>query len=399
MDDKIALEQFLLENVELEKIKSFVSEFNIFEIMRIVHAEIRHSNMLAWLLNPKSNHGFGDQFLRLFLKHLFYSNRETIKTQITFFDIEIFNLNDIEIRREWNKIDLLIVSNANNLVIAIENKIESTEHSDQLNRYWDIITKEFPRFHKLFVYLTPEGLTPADESNWIIFDYGTIHSILMKLLELKRSSLNESVYVFLTQYADILRRYVMGNPEIEEICKKIYQKHREALDLIFQYKPDIDSEISEMLQDLIRKHDNLILDASGKTVIRFTSKLLDDLIPARGEGWTLSKRILLFEFSNYEKRLVLRLYIGPGENEIRNRLHGIAKKDTKLFNKSDRKIGFKWLAIYQKEYLKQMDYEDAKIDGLEQIILEKFSHFMSDDLPKIENHISNIWLNTKKEVR
>jgi len=391
MDDKIALENFLLENEDLEKIQSFVSEFNVFEIMDIIQTEIRHSNVLAWLLNPKSNHGLGDQFLRLFLKHLFYSNRETIKTQITFFDIEIFNLDDIEIRREWNRIDLLIISNSNNLVIAIENKVESTEHSDQLTRYWDIITKEYPSYHKLFVYLTPEGLTPTDQNNWIIFDYRTIHSILKKLLELRRTSLNESVYDFLSQYATILRRYVMENSEIEEICKKIYQKHQQALDLIFQYKPDIDLEISEILQDLIKKHDNLILDASGKTVIRFTSKTLDNLIPAKGEGWTLSKRILLFEFINYNRRLVMRLYIGPGENEIRDRLHTIAKKDTKLFNKSDRKIGSKWLAIYQKDYLRPTDYEDTETDGLRQIISEKFGHFIKDDLAKIEAHISSNW--------
>jgi hypothetical protein len=391
MDDKIALEQFLLENEDLEKIESFVSEFSVFEIMDIVHAEIRHSKILAWLLNPKSNHGLGDQFLRLFLKHLFYSNRETIKTQITFFDIEIFNLDDIEIRREWNRIDLLVISSSNNLIIAIENKIESTEHSDQLTRYLNIITKEFPGYHKLFVYLTPEGLTPSDQNNWIIFDYGTIHSILKKLLELRRTSLNDSVYDFLSQYATILRRYIMGNSEIEEICKKIYQKHRQALDRIFEYKPDIYSEISDILQDLIKKHDNLMSDDSSKTAIRFTSKSLDDLIPKKGEGWTRSKRILLFEFSNYDKRLVLRLYIGPGENEIRNRLHTIAKKDTKLFNKSDRKIGSKWLAIYQKDYL--MNYEDTETetDGLKHIISEKFDHFIKDDLVKIEAHISSNW--------
>ena len=183
----------------------------------------------------------------------------------------------------------------------------------------------------------------------------------------------------------------MENSEIEEICKKIYQKHQQALDLIFQYKPDIDLEISEILQDLIKKHDNLILDASGKTVIRFTSKTLDNLIPAKGEGWTLSKRILLFEFSNYNRRLVMRLYIGPGENEIRDRLHTIGKKDTKLFNKSDRKIGSKWLAIYQKDYLRPTDYEDTETDGLRQIISEKFGHFIKDDLAKIEALISSNW--------
>ena len=183
----------------------------------------------------------------------------------------------------------------------------------------------------------------------------------------------------------------MGNSEIEEICKKIYQKHRQALDRIFEYKPDIYSEISDILQDLIKKHDNLMSDDSSKTAIRFTSKSLDDLIPKKGEGWTRSKRILLFEFSNYDKRLVLRLYIGPGENEIRNRLHTIAKKDTKLFNKSDRKIGSKWLAIYQKDYL--MNYEDTETetDGLKQFISEKFDHFIKDDLVKIEAHISSNW--------
>jgi hypothetical protein len=310
---------------------------------------------------------------------------------ITFFDIEIFNLDDIEIRREWNRIDLLVISSSNNLIIAIENKIESTEHSDQLTRYLNIITKEFPGYHKLFVYLTPEGLTPSDQNNWIIFDYGTIHSILKKLLELRRTSLNDSVYDFLSQYATILRRYIMGNSEIEEICKKIYQKHRQALDRIFEYKPDIYSEISDILQDLIKKHDNLMSDDSSKTAIRFTSKSLDDLIPKKGEGWTRSKRILLFEFSNYDKRLVLRLYIGPGENEIRNRLHTIAKKDTKLFNKSDRKIGSKWLTIYQKDYL--MNYEDTETEteGLKHIISEKFDHFIKDDLVKIEAHISSNW--------
>jgi len=127
---------------------------------------------------------------------LFSNNREAIKSQITFFDIEIFNLDDIEIRREWNRIDLMMISNSNRLVVAIENKIGSTEHSDQLKRYYGVVTKEFPKHHKLFVYLTPEGLTPSDENNWIIFDYSTIHAILEQLLKLRKSSLNVSIYDF-----------------------------------------------------------------------------------------------------------------------------------------------------------------------------------------------------------
>ncbi len=391
MEELVALEKFLLQNQELEKLESLIAEFNVFETLDAVRAEIRHSNMLAWLMNPNANHGLGDQFLRLFLKYLFANNRDSIKSEITFFDIEVFNLDDIEIRREWNRIDLLLISESNKLIVTIENKVGTEEHSNQLKRYFDIVTKEFPDYRKLFVYLTPDSLTPSDEQNWIIFDYSTVYSILKSLLESRKNSLSNSIFDFLTQYCTVLRRYIMPDSEIEEICKKIYQKHQQALDLIFQYKPDIESEVSEIVQDLVKKYSNLVLDGAGKTIIRFTSKALDELVPKKGEGWVSSNRILLFEFYNYYKRGVIRLYIGPGDNEIRNRLHTIAKMDTRLFNISDRKLGSKWLAIYQKEYLKTKDYEESDVVELGDSIAKKFAAFISEDLPKIEKHITDKW--------
>ena len=391
MDEKVALEQFLLENEDLERLESLLAEFNVFEITDTVRAEVRHSNVLAWLLSPKANHGLGDQFLRLFLKHLFSSNRETIKGQITFFDIEVFDLEGTEVRREWRRIDLLIVSPLNKLVVAIENKVGSREHDNQLGRYHDIVSKEFSEYHRLFTYLTPEGNIPSDEENWMIFDYSSIHLIISKLLETRKTSMSESVYSFLTQYCTILRRYVMPNSEIAEICQRIYYKHKTALDLIFQHKPDTMAEVSDIVQRVIREYDNLILDSAGKTVIRFTSKPLDTLVPKIGEGWTASKRILLFEFSNWESKLVLRLYIGPGDDEIRSKLHAIAKMDTKLFNKSDRKLGAKWLAIYQKEYLKPKEYEELSAEELKDQISQKFESLVNEDLRLIESHISTKW--------
>ena len=392
-EDKIALERFLLQNEELEKLESIQAEFNVFEILASVRAEIRHSNVLAWLMNPNSNHGFGDQFLRLFLKYVFANNRETIKSEITFFDIEVYDLDDIEIRREQHNIDLLVISESNKLVVAIENKIEATEHGDQLKRYYDVVTREFPGYKKIFIYLTPEGLTPSDMDNWIIFDYPTVYSILNDLLESRKNSLSNSVYDFLSQYRTILRRNVMPKSEIEEICKKIYQKHQQALDTIFLYKPDIDSAVSESIKSAIEAHEELIIDGAAKTVIRFTSQHLDELIPKKGEGWGTGKRILMFEFQNYNKRVVLRLYIGPGDGEIRTKLHNIAKMDTKLFNKSERELKAKWLAIYQKEYFKPSDYEEYDEAELKEIISKKLDVFITDDLIKIEKHITDKWQN------
>ena len=190
MEYLVALEKFLLKNDEFERLESLVAEFNVFETLNIVNTEVRHSYVLAWLMKPNANHGLGDQFLRLFLKHLFSNNRDAMKGEVTFFDIEVFNLDDIEIRREWNRIDLLLVSEANKLVVAIENKISSGEHDDQLHRYFDVVSKEFKEYHKIFVYLTPEGIIPSDEGDWIIFDYSLVYSILRNLLESRKNSLS-----------------------------------------------------------------------------------------------------------------------------------------------------------------------------------------------------------------
>src|SRR6516225_1413907 len=44
--------------------KRFVRGLNIFEAAGMHRQEIRHSNFLAFLLNPQGTHGLGDAFLK-----------------------------------------------------------------------------------------------------------------------------------------------------------------------------------------------------------------------------------------------------------------------------------------------------------------------------------------------
>ena len=44
-------------------------EFNAFDVLRYSDYEIRHSNMLAWLLQPDGSHRLGGQFLKWFVHH------------------------------------------------------------------------------------------------------------------------------------------------------------------------------------------------------------------------------------------------------------------------------------------------------------------------------------------
>ena len=165
------LENFLLDNPELEKLEASLSQFNVFEILKMVNSEIRHSNVLAWLLNPSENHGLGDYFLKQFLRYFVVENKSALEEQISLFDLELFTYSNVEVRREWKNIDILLLIDEipHKIAVAIENKIKSTEHSNQLQRYRNIVKHEFHDYIKLFIFLTPEHIPPSDDAWYTVY--------------------------------------------------------------------------------------------------------------------------------------------------------------------------------------------------------------------------------------
>lgn len=387
-----ALESFILDNPELEKLEDLLSQFNIFETLNIVDAEIRHSIVLAWLLNPTSNHGLGGYFVRKFLKHLISNNKESLGKDISLFDFETFNISSLEIRREWQNIDLLLILEEEKYVIAIENKIGSSEHSDQLARYKKFTNAEFKGYKKIFVYLTPDAATPRDDSEWITFNYQTIAGLLEGVLRNKSNTLNEHVINFISHYITILGRHIVGESEVDKICRQIYKQHQQALDIIFQHKPDIQLDISEYLTAKIGDFkDVLLLDSSTKSYVRFTSPVIDERIEKISEGWTASKRILMFELDNSKSRLFLKLLIGPGDQEYRTKLLEFFRKEQAFYRRA--RLGLKrmWHTVYTRDFLTKKDYESNDITIIKSKLHSKLAEFINGDLQKINSHFLTDW--------
>ena len=185
----------------------------------------------------------------------------------------------------------------------------------------------------------------------------------------------------------------MENSEIQEICKKIYKKHKKALDLIFEYKPDKILENHDFIIDVIRKRSEIILDSESKKFIRFIPKSLD-FIKKDGDGWTKSKRILLFEIYNDSNGINLYLIIGPGPKEIRNKIYHISR-DNKLINFNvNRKLTPRWFAIYKKNILRAKEFENNDREDLKRLIGER----LNDILTKEITRIVNIFKNQKAEL-
>ena len=383
------LEEFIYDNPELEELEEIVGEFNIFTALNIENNEIRHSTFLSWLLDPNESHGLGDYFLSLFLKEVAHKAYSMDIDTPSVFDIDSWDFDDAEIIREWRNIDILIKSDYHKFVCVIENKVYSTEHSDQLNKYWKIIQNEFPAYSKLFVYLTVDGEEPSneeDKEHYVSFSHGDIAIIIEHLIKSKKEKLGIAILTFILHYKDMLRRYIMQDSKVQDLCIKIYKKHKKALDLIFEYKPDRLMEMYELLVDIIKKDNELDLDDSLKYYIRFIYKILDDLIPKTQEKGTYlsSKRILIFDVKNNENGLTLYLSIFPGPEEIRTKLHNLARQNPNIFNKAEHKLTPQFTTIYTKTLLKLKSDEDIE-DNIRELILEKMKDFKENDLPKIVN--------------
>ena len=385
-DDLALLEALIVDNPDLEQLEALLEQFNIFEALGAVRVELRHSDFLAFLLRPNESHSLGDAFVKRLLQKALAASQ--YPTPITPIDLDLYDLDGLVVLREWQNIDLLLLDEANRLAVIVENKIDSAEHSDQLRRYRRIVRQHYPQLRQVCLFLTPEGDEPSDE-NYIAIDYGLIVALLEQLVESRASTLGPDVRTLIAHYSQMLRRHIVNESEIAELCRKIYRKHQRALDMIFEYRPDRQAAIREILEDLIRAEEQLELDYCTKSYIHFVPKAWgESKVLLQGEGWSPSKHILLFEFGNYSDRLNLYLVIGPGPLETRQNLLDMAR-DNRPLNAYRNRLGKSINTIYKRSFLTAKSYEDAGIEDLEAEIKKKWEQFLEHDLPEMGKILKN----------
>ncbi|PNZ43337.1 PD-(D/E)XK nuclease family protein [Staphylococcus simulans] len=396
-NDEQALMEFLKDIDSLKEIEKYSNQFNLFEILGVVNTEIRHSNMLAWLLNPNEIHGLDDAFIKSLIR-TYIECSESKKDQQTIFNLLLNDFEDAKVLREWNNIDLLVVSEQNQTLIVIENKIWSKESKYQLKKYQDKVEQFYSGYEKLFIFLTPHGEEASNVEVWSNISYNQIIECIDETMVNKKAMMHPQAVDFIEQYIDILRRHIVGDEALEKICGEIYAKHKRALDLIYEYKPDTLSEISKMLQTYIPEHENLILDQSSKGYIRFTTKNLERIMPKNNTEipWTDSGRILLFEIKNNSHFTGVTLLIGPGENEVRTDMLNIALQHSKVFKVFRKKLTRKHHTIYSKNFYTHSNEGVMSHEEVLEKVKQAFDKFLKSDLNKLEEKLIEGYMNNEK---
>lgn len=255
-----------------------------------------------------------------------------------------------------------------------------------MRRYREIVSKEFGDCRAILIYLSPEGNLPTD-NRWIAYSYSKLSELVDNICEKYQSTLGSDIYSLMTHYSNLIRRHFVSDSEIAELCRKIYTKHKPALDLIFEHRPDLQSELTEFIKTLIHKDaelHKLVLDNSFKKRIRFADVELDKFPAQRSGHWNKSiQRVLLFEFVNEPNEFLLVLTIGPGDVEsVQRPLPEMSLKNPSVFQKTKLKENG-WTWIYKKEIFKLSNYEVFDTDELKQKIQAAWDNFLSSDLPLI----------------
>jgi hypothetical protein len=292
------LERFVVENDDLLALESLIGRFNIFDALRITDNEIRHSNFLAFLLDPAESHGQGQLFLKAVLMDLF-KKAPTGARPLSPIDLDGTDLRGVEVTREWKHTDLLIKCKQPPFVVVIENKIRAKEGPDQLSGYKETVEKDYPG--ALYVYLTLKADEPS-EDDWMAYSYEAMHGVLKRVRDTNHKAIANEVLVFLDHYLDLIGTRFMDNQNIDELCQKIYKNHRAALDLIIARGKPVSGVLADVA-NLLNQDGRWEVDPQGPRprCILFRPKAWKDWLPplglkgASGASWWICVDIRLYD--------------------------------------------------------------------------------------------------------
>ena len=219
-------------------------KFNPFDVLQVADVEIRHSNVLAWLLAPDETHGIGGRFLRAFVEHLTRRSDAGSLRSLSGFD----DKDNVEIRREdyheGGYADVTIGFKAERVLLVIENKVVGwyPGAEEQIKGYQETFGKKYKGQYDDYpgVLLTTSN-SPGGESGepekhhssspLFLLSWDEVRGVLQPLLE----DFPDDVRAFVKQYIKVINdRLIHTGDDLAERLRKdhlqIFEKLQEEPD-------------------------------------------------------------------------------------------------------------------------------------------------------------------------
>lgn len=209
-------------------------EFNAFDVLRYAEYEIRHSNVVAWLLDPGETHGAGRAFLDWFLGEV----NESIADA---------GAQGVRVYRELHYVDVTIFleSAQGQHIVAIENKPGgySPEHLAQVCRYARMLSEKYPEYTLHNVLLTtsrdPVLDVPAvcgpDVPKPMRVTHVSWRDVGARIKEQRTAGAfeREEVAAFVRQYLVAVGRLIGPEEHDSDYFRKLLDRHQSLLRHMF----------------------------------------------------------------------------------------------------------------------------------------------------------------------
>ena len=250
---------------------------NFYKVLGLSSKELIHSRFIAFLLNPKSDHGCGDFFLNKFIELL---NKK---------DANLGADNQWEsIKREKGsrngRVDIFIKNKTSERHIVIENKIYAIDQPRQMKRYRDANREA------ILVYLTLDGRKASsrsigkDKIDYIRLSYkDDIVSWINSCSEVKP---NCKVSFLLTEYRELVKQLTKKIVEDEKILP-ILTQDKETLEIFLEIYNDVckKTPVDDVDKFILSRINHLKAYMIKNKFCGENNSLLQKLCDKEGNGW------------------------------------------------------------------------------------------------------------------
>lgn len=223
---------------EYAQLHKKLHQFNPLKVLRVDKFEIRHSNILSWLLDPTENHQLNEFFIKKVISRILIKNENEDKlSNIDYLSLLNSPMLDAKVCREVKTsmgryIDIVVELPATKTIILIENKYYSSESNNQLKDYYEYMLEKYDGFQIIPIYLTLASDIPTHE-DYFVLNYHDILEIITQHLEVNKNVIIDEIFEFLMYYINILKEELLEDEEAIQLALEVYKTNKYAIELLY----------------------------------------------------------------------------------------------------------------------------------------------------------------------
>lgn len=168
----------------------------------------------------------------------------------------------------------------------------------------------------------------------------------------------------------------MSDSDVAVLCREIYRKHKQALDLVIEHRPDRQAQIGQYVTKLIQEVPSLDLGSVARGWVIF--------VPIEWQGplyITPKPPHIYFEFHLRPNDLNILCTLSPG-NDVKKRADIFEMARRHHFTGCPAKLNRGHCRLSTISLLRVEDYDKPQ-EEIEALISEKWEAYLRDELPRI----------------